>query len=65
MECDKNAATEKFDTKVLKKYARYKPMMIDEWLTEEVKDVAIRYRTHGAALHEDSTVHCTQHSTES
>lgn len=43
MERDELAATERSDAKMLKKYARYELLAIDEWLTEDVDDVAIRF----------------------
>jgi len=42
MERDELAATERSDAKILKKYTRYELLAIDEWLTEDVDDVAIR-----------------------
>lgn len=64
MERDELAATERSDAKILKKYARYELLVIDEWLTEDVDDVAIRflfelierrYMSH-------STILCTQYT---
>lgn len=64
MERDELAATERSDAKILRKYARYELLVIDEWLTEDVDDVAIRflfelierrYMSH-------STVLCTQYA---
>ena len=43
MERDELAATERSDAKILKRYARYELLVIDEWLTEDVDDVAIRF----------------------
>lgn len=43
MERDELAATERSDAKTLRKYARYELLVIDEWLTEDVDDVAIRF----------------------
>ena len=43
MERDEPAATERSDAKILRKYARYELLVIDEWLTEDVDDVAIRF----------------------
>ena len=43
MERDELAATEGSDAKIPKKYARYELLVIDEWLTEDVDDVAIRF----------------------
>ena len=43
MERDELAATERSDAKILRKYACYEPLVIDEWLTEDVEDVAIRF----------------------
>ena len=41
MERDELAVTEHSDAKMLRKYARYGLPVIDEWLTEDVDDVAI------------------------
>ena len=43
MERDELAATERSDAKILKKYARYEVLIVDEWLTEDVDEVAIRF----------------------
>lgn len=43
MERDELAATERSDAKILRKYARYELLVLDEWLTEDVDDVAIRF----------------------
>lgn len=64
MERSELAATERSDAKILKKYARYELLVIDEWLTEDVDDVAIRFlfelieRRYMAK----STVLCTQYT---
>ena len=64
MERDELAATERSDAKILKKYARFELLVVDEWLTEDVDDVAIRFlfelieRRHLAC----STVLCTQYA---
>lgn len=42
MERDELAATERSDAKIPRKYARYELLVIDEWLTEDVDDLAIR-----------------------
>ncbi len=53
------AATERSNTKALKKRARYEILVLDEWLTEDVNDVDIsfpfeliarRYATKSTAL---------------
>lgn len=43
MKRDDLAATERSDAKILKKYARYELLVIDEWPTEDVEEVAIRF----------------------
>ena len=43
MERDELAATERSDAKIPRRYARYELLVIDEWLTEDVDDVAIRF----------------------
>ena len=43
MERDELAATERSDAKILKRYARYELLAIDEWLTEDVDDVDISF----------------------
>ena len=64
MERDELAATERSDAKILKKYARYEVLAIDEWLTEDVDDVDISFlfelieRRYAAK----STIICTQYT---
>lgn len=64
MERDELAATERSDAKIPRRYARYELLAVDEWLTEDVDDVAIRFlpglveRRHV----DRSTVPCTQYS---
>ena len=64
MERDELAATERSDAKILKKYARYELLRLDEWLTEDVDDTDINFlfelieRRYAAK----STVICTQHT---
>ena len=41
MERDELAATERSNAKILKKYARYEILVLDEWLTEDVDDIDI------------------------
>lgn len=43
MERDESAAAERSDAKTPRKYARHEPPVIDEWLAEDVEDVAIRF----------------------
>ena len=43
MERDELAATERSNAKILKKYARYEVLVLDEWLTEDVNDVDISF----------------------
>lgn len=63
MERDELAATERSDAKILKKYARYELLRLDEWLTEDVDDTDINFlfelieRRYAAK----STVICTQY----
>ena len=64
MERDELAASERSDAKILKKYARYELLRLDEWLTEDVDDTDINFlfelieRRYAAK----STVICTQHT---
>ncbi|MDI9590205.1 MAG: ATP-binding protein [Acidobacteriota bacterium] len=64
MERDELAATERSDAKILKKHARYELLVIDEWLTEDVDDVAIRFLLELVERRymDRSTVLCTQYS---
>ena len=64
MERDELAATERSDAKILKRYARYELLVIDEWLTEDVDDVAIRFLLELVERRymDRSTVLCTQYS---
>lgn len=43
MERDELAGVERSDVKMLKKYARFYLLVLDEWLTEDVRDVDIRF----------------------
>lgn len=64
MERDELAATERSNAKILRKYARYELLVIDEWLTEDVDDLDISFlfelieRRYMAK----STVLCTQYT---
>lgn len=64
MERDELAATERSDAKILRKYARYDILVLDEWLTDDVDDVDISFlfelveRRYTAK----STVVCTQYT---
>jgi len=64
MERDELAATERSNAKILKKYARYEILVLDEWLTEDVDDIDISFlfelveRRYAAK----STVLCTQYT---
>ena len=64
MERDELAATERSNVKILKKYARYEILVLDEWLTEDVDDTDISFlfelveRRYAAK----STVLCTQYT---
>ena len=64
MERDELAATERTDGKILRKYARYDLLCIDEWLTEEVDDVDISFMFELVERRytDKSTVICTQYS---
>ena len=64
MERDELAATERSDAKMLKRYARYELLVIDEWLTEDVDDVAIRFLLEliERRYMDRSTVLCTQYA---
>ena len=64
MERDEPAVTERSDAKIPRKYARYKLPVIDEWLTEDVEDVAIRFLPELVERRymDRSTVLCTQYS---
>lgn len=64
MERDELAATERSDAKILRKYARYELLVIDEWLTEDVEDVAIRFLLELVERRymDRSTVLCTHYS---
>ena len=63
MERDELAATERSDAKIQRKCARYEPPVIDEWLTEDVEDVAIRFPLELVERRymDRSTVLCTQY----
>lgn len=62
MERDELAATERSDAKILGKYARCELPVIDEWLTEDVDDAAIRFLLELVERRymDRSTVLCTQ-----
>lgn len=64
MECDELAATERSDAKILRKYARYELLVVDEWLTEDVDDAAIRFLFELVERRymSGSTVLCTQYT---
>lgn len=64
MERDELAATERSDAKILRKYARYELLVLDEWLTEDVDDVAIRFLLELVERRymDRSTVPCTQYA---
>lgn len=64
MERDELAATERSDAKIPRRYARYELLVIDEWLTEDVDDVAIRFLLELVERRymDRSTVLCTQYS---
>ena len=64
MERDELAAVERSDVKILKKYTRYDLLVIDEWLTEDVCDVDIRFFLELIERRylDKSTVLCTQYA---
>lgn len=64
VERDEPAATERSDAKTPRKYARHELPAIDERLTEDVEDVAIRFLPEPVERRytDRSTVPCTQHS---
>jgi DNA replication protein DnaC len=64
MERDELSAVERSDAKILRKYARYELLVIDEWLTEDVDDVAIRFMLELVERRYmgKSTVVCTQYT---
>lgn len=64
MERDELAATERSDAKILRKYSRYELLVIDEWLTEDVDDVAIRFLFEliERRYMDKSTLLCTQYT---
>jgi len=64
MERDELAAVERSDAKILKKYARYELLVIDEWLTEEVDDIDVRFMFELVERRylDKSTVLCTQYA---
>ena len=43
MERDELAAVERSNAKILKKYAQYELLVVDEWLTEDVDDADISF----------------------
>lgn len=64
MERDELAATERSDAKILRKYARYDLLAIDEWLTVDVNDVDVKFLFEliERRYMEKSTVLCTQYA---
>lgn len=64
MERDELAATERSNAKILRKYARYELLVIDEWLTEDVDDLEISFLFELVERRyaEKSTVLCTQYT---
>lgn len=64
MERDELAATERSNAKILRKYARYELLVIDEWLTEDVDDIGISFLFELVERRyaEKSTVLCTQYT---
>lgn len=64
MERDELAAVERSDQKILRKYARFELPVIDEWLAEDVGDVAIRFLFELVERRylSKSTALCTQYS---
>lgn len=64
MERDELAATERSNAKILRKYARYELLVIDEWLTEDVDDleISLLFELVERRYAEKSTVLCTQYT---
>ena len=64
MERDELAATERSNAKILKKYARYELLVIDEWLTEDVDgiDISFLFELVERRYAAKSTVLCTQYT---
>lgn len=64
MERDELAAVERSDQKILRKYAGYELLVIDEWLTEDMSGVAIRFLFELIERRylSKSTVLCTQYA---
>ena len=64
MERDELAAVERSDQKILRKYASYELLVIDEWLTEDMSGVAIRFLFELIERRylSKSTVLCTQYA---
>lgn len=64
MERDELAATERSNAKILKKYACYEILVIDEWLTEDVddKDISFLFELIERRCAAKSTALCTQHT---
>lgn len=64
MERDELAAVERSNAKILKKYARFELLVVDEWLTEDVDDAAISFLFEliERRYTSKSTVLCTQYT---
>ena len=64
MERDELAATERSDTKILRKYARYDLLVIDEWLTQDIdqRDVGFLFNLIERRYLRKSTVVCSLYS---
>lgn len=64
MERDELAATERSNAKILKKYARFEILVLDEWLIEDIGDIDISFLFEliERRYAEKSTVLCTQYT---
>lgn len=64
MERDELAAVERSNAKILKKYASFELLIVDEWLTEDVDDAAISFLFEliERRYTSKSTVLCTQYT---
>ena len=64
MERDELAATERSNAKILRKYAHYELLVVDEWLTEGVddKDISLLFEPIERRYAAESTMPCTQYT---
>ena len=61
---DELAATERSNAKILRKYAHYELLVVDEWLTEGVddKDISLLFEPIERRYAAESTMPCTQYT---